>query len=240
MKNNNHTAQANRSILTIGFLILVFTAVGWHLSPAIIEYFLSLSAFTIITTAPFEMIQTRLTISIVFAVAAVLPVAYIAAYQFISPALYKKESKIVNWSTIPFLFMFVGGLLFAIKVFLPVVLVYMNLFYVSNVVNSVTLSNYISFIISSMLLFGVVFCVPVILCILSYIGVINYTIMKLYRRHVYVAILLAGAIITPPDAFTQLLVSAPLIVLYEISIAISYVMSLKSINTNKDKVSQNE
>lgn len=238
MKNgNNHTKQASHSLLTIGILIIIFTAVGWYISPVIIEYFLSLSVFTIITTAPFEMIQTRFTISIVFAVAAVLPIAYITTYKFISPALYKKESKIVKWSTIPFLFMFVGGLLFAIKVFLPVVLVYMNLFYVGDVMNSVTLSNYISFIISSMLLFGVVFCVPVVLCILSYIGVINYTIMKLYRRHVYVGILFAGAIITPPDAFTQLLVSAPLIVLYEMSIVVSYVISLKSINTNK--VSQN-
>lgn len=185
------------------------------------------------TVSPFEMIQTRFTISTVFAIVSTLPLMYLVAYWYISPALYKKESRIVKWSTIPFFSMFIIGEIFTIKVFLPVVLVYMNVFYTPDIINSVTLNNYISFILSSMILFGAVFCIPIVLSILSYIGVVNYNSMKEYRKHVYIAMLVSGAIITPPDVFTMMLVSIPLIILYEISIGVSYILSKKSKNEPK-------
>ena len=220
---------SKHSLFGIGivFLLLIF-GIGWHLSESIIQYFISLSKFSIMTVSPFEMIQTRFTISIVFAIASTLPIMYLVAYWYISPALYKKESRIVKWSTIPFFSMFILGEIFTIKVFLPVVLVYMNVFYTPDIVNSVTLNNYISFILSSMILFGVVFCIPIILSILSYIGAINYNTMKGYRKQVYIGMLVSGAIITPPDIFTMMLVSIPLIILYEISIGASYILSIKS------------
>ena len=229
---------SKHSLFGLGIIfVLLILGIGWNLSESIIQYFISLSKFSIMTVSPFEMIQTRFSITLMFTFAAILPFAYIIAYQFVSPALYKKESKIVKWSSIPFFAMFICGVVFAIKVFLPVVLTYMNLFYVGDVVNSVTLNNYISFIVSSMIMFGAIFCIPIILSVLSYIGIINYGIMKHYRKHVYVCILIGGAIITPPDAFTQLLVSIPLMLLYETSIVVSYIMSIKS--RNKIKVISN-
>ena len=222
------------SIFVIGIIsLLLILGIGWHLSESIIQYFILLSEFSIMTVSPFEMIQTRFTISIVFAIASTLPIMYLVAYWYISPALYKKESIIVKWSTIPFFSMFILGEIFTIKVFLPVVLVYMNVFYTPDIVNSVTLNNYISFILSSMILFGAVFCIPLVLSILSYIGIINYNSMKEYRKHVYIGMLVSGAIITPPDIFTMMLVSIPLIILYEISIGVSYIMSIKSKDESK-------
>lgn len=222
------------SIFAIGIIsLLLILGIGWNLSESIIQYFILLSEFSIMTVSPFEMIQTRFTISIVFAIASTLPIMYLVAYWYISPALYKKESRIVKWSTIPFFSMFILGEIFTIKVFLPVVLVYMNVFYTPDIVNSVTLNNYISFILSSMILFGAVFCIPIVLSILSYIGIINYNSMKEYRKHVYIGMLVSGAIITPPDIFTMMLVSIPLIILYEISIGVSYIMSIKSKDESK-------
>lgn len=223
---HSHTKTMNRSLLRVACVFFVFVAIGWNVSSYIIEYFLSLSDFTVMTVAPFEMIQTRFSVSVMFAVSCLIPYVCIEGYRFIAPALYVKESKIVKWSTVPLFVMFSVGCVFAMKVFLPIVLIYVNVFYVEGVSNTVTLSNYISFVLSSVLLFGLVFCVPVVLCILAYMGAINHRVMSHYRRHVYAVVLIVGAITTPPDVFTQLLVSVPLIVLYESSIICNYIISL--------------
>ena len=227
-----HTNELIKKLYQIVILFFIMMLVGWFISDSIIYYLISLSSFKIITTLPFEMLQTKFGVAIAFAFFISIPYIYIELYKFILPGLYKKELTILKWSTLPFLFMFVSGLIFSIKVFLPLMLMYVGSFYIDNITNSVTLNSYISFILSSMLLFGVIFCIPVVLSILSYIGVINYTIMKTYRRHVYISLLIASAIITPPDIMTQLLVSIPLIVLYEMSIGVSYVMSLSKSKNN--------
>lgn len=230
---NEHMKIANHGLIRIAIVMLFMLIIGWQASSQIIDYFLSLSTFKVMTITPFEMIQTRFSISVVFALCMAIPYMYIESYKFVSPALYKNELKIIRWSSIPFFVMFIIGNIFALKVFLPIVMVYVNKFYISTVINSVTLNNYVSFLISSMLLFGVVFCVPVVLSILSYVGVINHKVMKTYRKHVFIALLLVGAIITPPDVFTQILVSLPLMVLYESSIFISWIMSIKSNQINE-------
>ncbi|MGP8324064.1 MAG: twin-arginine translocase subunit TatC [Methanosarcinaceae archaeon] len=232
---DEHVKTVNHILLSIAALLLVLLAVGWSLSSTVLEYFLSLSDFKVMTVAPFEMIQTKFSISVAFALTAALPYIYIKVYRFVLPGLYKKESKIVKWSTVPFFVMFSIGVLFALKVFLPIVMVYVNVFYVTEIANTVTLSNYISFLLSSMAMFGLVFCMPVVLCILSYAGVINHRVMSVYRKHVYVAVLVVGAVITPPDVFTQMLVSVPLFLLYEGSILCSYIIN-SSKSSNQVKV----
>jgi len=87
------------------------------------------------------------------------------------------------------------------------------------------LGSYIDFILMAVVMFGIVFCMPIVLSILSYIGLINTGVMKQYRKHVYLSLLIVGAVITPPDVFTQILVSVPLIVLYELSIVVSWLLA---------------
>lgn len=235
---NEHIKIANHGLIRIAVVLLFMLIIGWQASSQIIDYFLSLSTFKVMTITPFEMIQTRFSVSVVFAFCMAIPYIYIESYKFIAPGLYKNELKIIKLSTIPFFVMFIVGNMFALKVFLPIVMIYVNKFYISDVVNSVTLNNYVSFLLSSMILFGVVFCVPVVLSILSYIGIINHKVMKIYRKHVFITLLLVGAIITPPDVFTQILVSLPLMLLYESSIFISWIMSIKCNQSNEVVVNE--
>lgn len=79
-------------------------------------------------------------------------------------------------------------------------------------------AGYVSFVLKLLLAFGAAFQLPLLVYILGYIGIINSHQMRDKRRHVTVAMLVIGMIMTPPDPLTMILMAAPLIVLYEICI----------------------
>lgn len=203
-------------------LFAVLVVVVWAGSDQILAYLLALTDSKIVTITPFEMLNTRLSITFIVAAMLSLPYVYVEAYRFLSPALYRSERRFIRWSAVPFFVLFGAGVLFALEVFVPVVMVYINHFYVSDVSNSIALASYVSFVLSATFLFGAIFCVPLVLSVLSYMGVINHAILRAYRKHVYIGVLVVGAIITPPDIFTQMLVSLPLVVLYELSVVVSW------------------
>ena len=92
---------------------------------------------------------------------------------------------------------------------------------VDQIENNITINSYLKTIISTVFFTGLLFLLPVIILIFSKIGIISAKFLKKFRKHALVAILIVSAIITPPDLFTQVIVSLPIIVLYEIGIIIA-------------------
>jgi sec-independent protein translocase protein TatC len=142
---------------------------------------------------------------------------------FISPALYQHERKA---TTRAFAF---GSVLFFLGVFIgyilifPLALRFLGEHFVSNspdaVPNMINLASYIDVLVTLTLSMGLVFEMPILLYLLSRIGIINKKFLRKYRRHAIVIILVVAAIITPtPDPFTLIVVSIPIILLYEFSI----------------------
>ena len=89
------------------------------------------------------------------------------------------------------------------------------------VTNRLDLSSYISTITSITLASGILFELPIVVYFLSKLGLVTPDLMKNYRKHALVIILILSAIITPPDISSQILVSIPVLLLYEISIGVS-------------------
>ena len=90
-----------------------------------------------------------------------------------------------------------------------------------SVANTITLSSYISTLTTLSLMMGVVFEVPVLVYFLTRMGIISSALLKKYRRHSFIVILIISAIITPPDVFTLILMCLPLYGLYEVGIVIA-------------------
>ncbi len=89
------------------------------------------------------------------------------------------------------------------------------------VTNQININSYIGSVTSVALASGITFELPIVVFFLARIGVVTPEFMKKYRRHAIVVILVVAAIITPPDVFSQILVTLPLLVLYEVSIFIA-------------------
>jgi sec-independent protein translocase protein TatC len=91
-----------------------------------------------------------------------------------------------------------------------------------SVANQIALDSYVSAVTTMTLLMGLIFEFPIVVVVLTKIGILSPAFMSKYRKHTIVLILLIAGLITPsPDAFTQLVVSVPLYALYEISVQLS-------------------
>ena len=88
-------------------------------------------------------------------------------------------------------------------------------------VNSPTLSSYVSYLTMFTIPIGLAFELPIVVYFLARIGIIGPDIMKKYRREAFLIIFIIAAIITPPDALTQIMVGIPMYILYEISITVA-------------------
>lgn len=141
-------------------------------------------------------------------------------FHFISPALHKNEKKYAISVAIFSCLLFALGFILAYFIIFPFTYQFLSNYQVSSdVENLISLQSYIDNFLAISLFCSIAFEMPVFAWLLGKLGIINANVMKEYRRHSIIVILLIAAIITPTsDVFTLALVSLPLLLLYEISI----------------------
>ena len=158
-----------------------------------------------------------------------IPNIFYQFWQFISPALRSKEKKYIFWIVVFSSVCFLGGIAFAYFAMLPLTLKFAAEFGSESIKNEFAIDEYMSIIISVMLAAGLVFELPMISFFLSKLGILKPSIMRKYRRHSIVIIMILAAFLTPgADPVSQLVLAVPLVVLYEISIFISKISQKKS------------
>ncbi len=166
--------------------------------------------------------STHIMVSIIAGLIVASPVVFYEFWSFIKPALYDKEKKHASGAVFFTSVLFLLGVLFGYYLIVPLSIHFLGTYQVSaEVENTINLRSYIGSVTSISLASGVVFLLPIFAYFLSKVGIITPQLMKTYRRHSYVIMLLLSAVITPPDIFSQILVCFPLVFLYEISIIIS-------------------
>ena len=143
-------------------------------------------------------------------------------WKFISPGLKVKERSSAKGFILIASLLFFICVLFGYYVVTPLSINFLGTYQVSGEVhNDFDLSSYISLVRASVIASGLIFELPILIYILTKIGVVSPEILKKYRKISLVIVLILSAIITPPDIASQVIVSVPIIVLYEISIYIS-------------------
>ncbi|MDE5878003.1 MAG: twin-arginine translocase subunit TatC [Muribaculaceae bacterium] len=141
-------------------------------------------------------------------------------FSFIAPALYDNEKRNAVRIVFGGYLMFALGLVFNYYVIFPLTFHFLGTYQVAGeVANMISLDSYMSTLIVMSLCMGIVFEIPVLAWLFAKIGLIDASMLKHYRRHAIVAILIVAAVITPTsDVFTLLIVSLPMYLLYEVSI----------------------
>lgn len=154
-------------------------------------------------------------------------------WLFISPALYEKERKYISLATFFTSFCFLSGVLFAYFILIPTMLQFAASFGSELIENKIDANSYFGFISMILVASGVLFELPMLSYILSKMGLITPKFMAKYRRHSILVILILAAILTPtPDPISQLIFAAPIFVLYELSILISWLVNKKNSKVN--------
>lgn len=140
-------------------------------------------------------------------------------WKFIAPALYENEMRSVRKAFLGSALLFYTGVATGFCLIFPVTLAFFQGYSVSDsIANTITLNSYISMFSSMVILFGIVFEFPVLIAILSNMGIVTKETLKKYRKHAIIAILIVAAIITPADPFSMVIAAAPLYLLYELSV----------------------
>lgn len=141
-------------------------------------------------------------------------------WMFVSPALYDNERKAVTRAFSFSSVLFFMGVMVAYFLVIPLSFKFLGTYYVSEKVENIpTISSYIDMFVLLAISMGLVFQLPILIMLLSRIGVVRRHMLKKYRRHAVVGIVTVAAVITPSgDPFTMLVVSLPIWLLYEFSI----------------------
>ncbi len=144
-------------------------------------------------------------------------------WRFVSPALHEKERRYTTGVVLFASLLFVAGILFSYYIVVPLTINFLGSYQVTPIVkNTIAMSSYISTVTVLTFIMGVVFELPIIVYFLTKIGLLGPGFMRKNRKYATVIILIIAAVITPSsDIPTLLIVSAPLYVLYEVSIFVS-------------------
>jgi sec-independent protein translocase protein TatC len=150
------------------------------------------------------------------------PVVIYQIWKFVMPALNPEERKYSRRAVFVISFLFLLGVMFAYFIIVPLTINFLGTYQVSEfVANQIALQSYVSTVISVSLGVGVVFELPVVIFFLARIGLVTPDFLRKNRKYMLIIVLVLSAIITPPDVFSQVLVSIPLMILYEVSIVIA-------------------
>lgn len=177
--------------------------------------------FNLINISMSGQFTTHIVTSIIVGIILAFPYLLYEVWRFISPALKKGEKKYARALVFSGSVLFMLGILFGYYFVSPLSVQFLGNYQVSEMVsNQINLSSFISTVTTVTLACGLVFELPLIVYFLSKLGLVTPEFMRKYRKHAIVVTLVLSAILTPPDISSQVLMTVPLLILYEFSIYI--------------------
>jgi len=159
-------------------------------------------------------------VKVAFLVAFVIALPYVLyqVWAFVAPGLYIHEKRLVGPLVVASSLLFVVGMSFAYFLVFPVVFKFMASIAPEGVAWMTDIDKYLSFVLTTFVAFGVTFEVPVVVIVLVRVGVVSVDKLKEIRPYVIVGAFIIGAIFTPPDVISQVMLALPLWFLYELGI----------------------
>jgi sec-independent protein translocase protein TatC len=169
-------------------------------------------------TTPF-LVPVQVTLLVAFVIA--LPWVLYQAWAFVAPGLYTHEKRLVAPLVISSTALFIAGVAFCYFFVFGVVFKFINGFAPKSIAVAPDIENYLSFVMTMFLAFGITFEVPIVVIVLVRMGLVSVEKLKAIRAYVIVAAFVIAAVVTPPDITSQFLLAVPLWLLYEIGLLVA-------------------
>ena len=147
------------------------------------------------------------------------PVVLYQLWAFVAPGLYRNEKRLIAPLVVASTILFVLGAAFTYYLVLPFAFKYLILeFTTADVKTTLSMSSYVSSTCLFMATFGLIFQIPVLMLLLARMGVVKAATLARNRKYVLLACFVVGAVVSPPDVFSQTMVSLPMFLLFEASV----------------------
>jgi len=231
-----HLEELRRRLIICIVSVLVCSIFSYVYAEKILAILKRPFPHSLVFISPQEPFIITLKVAIFAGIILALPMVVYQLWQFISSGLKEEEKKYLLLYAPFSLFLFFVGVSFAYFVVIPMGLKFLLSFGAGSLEPMISISKYLSFITVMTLSFGIVFELPLVFMFLARVGILTPEFLSRNRKIFIVAIFVLAAILTPPDAFTQLLLAIPLLILYELSILL---MKMVAVERSKEKVVQN-
>ncbi|MDC0189307.1 twin-arginine translocase subunit TatC [Flavobacteriales bacterium] len=168
--------------------------------------------------------QFMMHVLVSFAAGFIIAFPYILTeiWGFISPAMYRSEKRTYIFFFFSSLILFCLGVVFGYYVIVPFSINFLSSYNVSGVIeNNIHFISFIKTITTIVMTTAFLFQLPILVYFLTKFNIVNPSMLRKYRRHAFVVILILASVLTPPDVFSQILIGVPIFCLYELSIFIS-------------------
>jgi sec-independent protein translocase protein TatC len=168
------------------------------------------------------------------------PIIINEIWKFVKPGLYDNEIKATRRIVFVCSSLFILGVIFGYFIMTPIAVNFLGNYSVGDkVVSAPTLSSYVNYLTMFTIPTGVVFQLPVAAFFLGKIGILSSDFLRTYRKHAFIVILIVAAIVTPPDVTSQILITIPILLLYEISINVVKNIEKKNALAEKEEEQKN-
>jgi sec-independent protein translocase protein TatC len=150
-----------------------------------------------------------------------LPIVFYHFWRFVAPGLMENEKRIFIPALLSSVALFLAGAALAFFLVLPFGLKFFLGFATESLQPMITINDYFSFAMQITLMFGLVFETPLVILVLSWVGILPARVIRKYRRHAIAVMAIVSAVLTPADVVSMLLMLVPLYLLFEISVALA-------------------
>jgi sec-independent protein translocase protein TatC len=221
-----HLEELRWTIVWIVVATLIGTAVSWYFANDVLEI-LSRDLDKVLTRVVgpnqsyqlhmFEVAEaftTKLKIAFLMGFLLALPLNVYKVWQFISPGLFARERRTAGPLVIMSIVLFYCGAAFAYLLMVKLSLAFLFKMKPPSVIATVRMGSYVSFVSKFVITFGLVFQLPLVLAVLSWMGILPSRVLKRGWRYAVVIVLIMAAVLTPPDVVSQILMAVPMLALY--------------------------
>ena len=243
MSISGHLKELRNRVLICVIVLVVGFCACLGIAPRLVTLFTDMGKafnYTFVYIAPQELLMEYFSMAFVGSLVISFPVLAYHIYAFCSPGLTKKERNYIKVGLFAGTMFFVLGIVFARMVSIPFMLRFLISFTGEvDVAASISIQQYISFLLTVFLIFGIVFEMPVITVVLTILGVLRAEWLVKARKVMIVVVFLVAAIITPPDVVSQIMIAIPMLLLYELSILLCKVFTRRK-KAEKDAETEEE
>ena len=222
----DHLEELRGRIIKSLISIILISIVAYFFSERLIN-FVSRPIPELYFMSPTEAFATRIKLSLIAGIIVSVPVIFYHLWQFVVPGLFEREIKLVIPVVLASTIFFLIGATFCFLLVLPVSIKFLLGFGTEKLKPMIKIGDYVSFVSYLILAFGAVFELPVIAYFLGKLGIITPRTLTKGRRYAIVGMLVLSSVITPPDMFSQLMLTGPLYFLYEVSIVVVRIVQRK-------------
>lgn len=221
----DHLRDLRRMLIHVVLAILVAAVAAWAFSGRLLDLLLdALALENVQFLSPMEPFNARLRVALVVGLTASLPFVSFRIWSFVVPALRESERRVILPSAIATTLLFVIGAAFSIYVLTPMMLGLLMGFGTEHARADLALGPVLAFVFRMTIACAVLFQLPLVLALTTRLGATTPRMLITWWRHAVVLIFILAAIITPGDGPSQVILAVPLVVLYFLSVLVSWII----------------